>query len=480
MLHLFLAPVAVAVLAPARQPAAPDTARLVPVCRAFLALDGARLWPGFRPDTLPVAFVVPERGTMLCNWNGPLPDGFAALGESAPGVAWTDVASRSAASTNAELAGRSVAQLVAAAEASPADLVFLAAHEAFHVFQRAARRPGKRFGEGENAFLVTSYPVFDRDNEAGFALEARVLAGSLAASDDSAARALAWQFLALRDARQRALGARGAEFEQMAELNEGLAEYVGLRAVQVGPLDSGWRDGAARVSARILGRLDSVTTQSRTSFRLRFYATGPALGRLLDRLAGERWKAELMREDRTLQEELAVVTAYAEREAGLVAAARKRFDWPGLQQTTSVTIARLAGLRRAQRDSILAAPGIEIVIDGSAAAIGMCGIDPQNLLQAGNGVLLHRRWVRLCAGDALEAEFTTPVVQDQEAATVRAVLGADSTLHWTAGGAPLALPDGARLTELRDLRVEAPAATIRVARAALERRGRTVTVRLLR
>ncbi|HMA44743.1 MAG TPA: hypothetical protein VKO86_12030, partial [Gemmatimonadales bacterium] len=224
----------------------------------------------------------------------------------------------------------------------------------------------------------------------------------------------------------------------------------------------------------------SVTTQSRNSLRLRFYGTGPALGRLLDRLAGEQWKADLMREDRTLQEELAAVTGYDDRETRLIAAARARFDWPALTQSTAATIAGLESLRRAQRDSILAAPGIELVIDASAVGgMGMCGIDPQNLLQAGQGVLLHRRWVRPCVGKALDAEFTTPVVQDQQAGTVRAVIGDDSTLHWTAGGAPLAVPDGVRLAEVRDLLVEAPAATVRAPHASLERSGRTVTVRVL-
>lgn len=457
---------------------APDTARLAPVCRHFLALDGARIWPGFQPDSISVAFVVPGRGTMLCNWRGAPPDGFVSLG--APGIAWIDIAARSAANTNAELAGRDVAQLVADSEATPAQLLYLATHETFHVFERASRRPGKRFGGGENAFLVTSYPVFDRDNEAGFALEARVLAAALAAPSDSAARALAWEFLALRDRRQRVLGADGAEFERMAELNEGLAEYAGMRAVQVGRLEPAWRNGAARVVRQIASRLDSVTTQSRNSLRLRFYATGPALGRLLDRLTGERWKTDLVREDRTPQDELAAVTGYAAREERLIAAARDRFDWPALTRSTAATIIALERVRQAQRDSILAAPGIELAIDASAAGgMGFCGIDPQNLLQAGNGVLLHRRWVRPCAGKKLEAEFTTPVVQDQQAGTVRAVIGDEATVRWSASGAPLVVPDGARLADVHDLFIETPVATVRAARASVERNGRTVTVRLL-
>jgi len=90
-----------------------------------------------------------------------------------------------------------------------------------------------------------------------------------------------------------------------------------------------------------------------------------------------------------------------------------------------------------QRDSILTAPGLEVVIDASAVGgMAMCGIDPQNLLQVGHGVLLHRRWVRPCAG-------------------------------------------GARLADARDLRLEAALATVHAAHAAVERIGRRVTVRLL-
>ncbi len=133
-----------------------------------------------------------------------------------------------------------------------------------------------------------------------------------------------------------------------------------------------------------------------------------------------------------------------------------------------------------QRDSILTAPGLEVVIDASAVGgMAMCGIDPQNLLQVGHGVLLHRRWVRPCAGGALQAEFTTPVVQDQQANTVSAVIGDDTAARWSTGGQPLALPDGARLADARDLRLEAALATVHAAHAAVERIGRRVTVRLL-
>jgi hypothetical protein len=456
--------------------APPDSAALLAVYRAYAALDGGRIWPGFRPDTIPVSYVVPARGILLCGWRGDLPTGFTAIGA---GAAWASVVDRAAANTNADLAGRAVAQVVVSPTASPADLLFLSAHEAFHVFERSRRRPGRRFGGGENAFLVTRYPMFDADNEAGFALEARLLAAALEARTDSAARALDWEFLAARDARQRTLGSDLAEFETMAEMNEGLAEYSGYRALQDPTIPPAWRNDPSRAALR--QRLDSVTTQTSISLRLRFYVTGPALGRLLDRLTGGRWKPELEAADRTIQEELALASGYADREVTLRGAARRRLDWPALQRQASATIAAMRALRQAQADSVLAAPGLVLVIDAAAVGgLGTCGIDPQNLLQVGNGILLHRRWVRPCAGLALESEFTTPALQDDSAATVRAVIGDESAVQWTSGGDALGVPDGARLDDVRELRIRSGAATVHVLHASVSRQGRVVTVRVLR
>ena len=456
----------------------PDTALYAAVCRVYGALDGAKIWPGYRPDTIPVAYVVPGTGTVLCGWRGTLPEGFTPLGSN---LAWAAVVDRAAANTNTQLANRGVAQIATGENPTAAGLLFLSAHEAFHVFERSARRPGAghRFGSGENTFLMTRYPVFEQDNEAGFALEAKVLAAALAARRDSDARAGAWQFLALREERQRTLGGDLAEFEVMTEINEGPAEYAGLRAVEIAQLPAAWRDAAARTARDVRDRLDSVTTQSRNSLRLRFYATGPALAKLLDRLDGEEWKHDLMAHDRTLQEELAVVSGYADRGTRLRQQARARFVWPALTRQAAGAIAGLQATRRAQVDSALAAPGTLVVIEAAAiGGVGMCGMDPQNMLQAGPGLLLHRRWVRLCAGAALQSEFTTPVVQDDSANTIRAVLG--DSIQWTAAGQALAVPDGARLAGLTNLELHTAAADLKAAHASVARAGRVVTITLQR
>jgi len=169
---------------------------------------GDSIWPGFRPDTIPVLYVIPEKGILLLGWRGELPSGFRPV-EASPGATprgqagWEPSTDLGAASTATELADRPTAQVVVDSQ-SIASLVGLTTHEAFHVFQAAARKPGRRFGQGENSFLVTSYPVFDPQNEAGMALEGRILAAAVMAPTKTRQRALARQFLAVRESRQRA------------------------------------------------------------------------------------------------------------------------------------------------------------------------------------------------------------------------------------------------------------------------------------
>src|SRR2546426_319724 len=146
---------------------------------------GDSIWPRFRPDTIPVVYVVRGQGTLLLGWRGDLPERFLPITGLA-GAGWQSSADRGAASTGTELAGRPTAQVVVNDSQDVASLVGLTTHEAFHVFATAARQEGSRFGRGENSFLVTSYPVFDPQNEAGMALEGRILAAAaLASSKDS-------------------------------------------------------------------------------------------------------------------------------------------------------------------------------------------------------------------------------------------------------------------------------------------------------
>src|SRR5258705_4895068 len=186
---------------------------------------GDSIWPGFRPDTIPVAYVVRGQGTLLLGWRGGLPEGLLPIAGVA-GSGWVSSADRGAASTGTELAGRPTAQVVVIDSLGVASLVGLTTHEAFHVFEAAAKKEGRRFGRGENSFLVASYPVFDPQNEAGIALEGRILPAAEQAQAKVRKRTIARHFMAVRVTRQRALGDEPAGFKQLTELHEGLAEFT--------------------------------------------------------------------------------------------------------------------------------------------------------------------------------------------------------------------------------------------------------------
>ena len=435
------------------------------------------IWPRFRPDTMPVLYVVPGKGVLLLNWRGEAPQGFERVA-SVTGALWQEAAVRTAASTGTTLAGRSAAQVFVFPDANDALLFGTTVHEAFHAFERASEREGRRFGSGENAFLVSSYPVFDPRNEAAVALEGRLLARALAAHTPGDLRERAREFVAAREARHRALGSDYADFETMGELNEGLAEYALVRAFRLAADDAAfpWRDGAAEEVAHHRARLDSLTTNVTQSLRLRFYVTGPAMGLLLDRLSGSSWRARLERDDQTLQEALAEASGYRDAERALLARAARAADTAALSREARAGIERLRAVRRAQVDSVLAQPGVTLVLraDSLGGRFGLCGIDPQNLLQVDAGVLLHTRWVKPC-GPGLSAEFTTAAVQDRSAGTFTAVVGAEDSVHMTAGGNAVAWRDG-EAQMVTDLGIEAPGAAVKAARAVVRRAGRVLDV----
>jgi hypothetical protein len=427
---------------------------------------GDSIWPGFRPDTIPVVYVVRGQGALLLGWRGALPEGFLPITGLAGG-GWQSSADRGAASTSTELAGRSAAQVVVNDSQSVASLVGITTHEAFHVFEGAAKQEGRRFGRGENSFLVTSYPVFDPQNESGMALEGRILAAAEESDTKARKRALARQFLAVRESRQRALGADLADFEQLAELNEGLAEYTLVRVLALAARQRDFPDraGAARLQTSKLTGLHKLTEDVTRSIRLRYYATGPALGLLLDALEGPSWKSRLMNQNLTLQDALADATGYRSQELALRRQAESTFVIAKLRSAADSGVAGLRAFRRAQVDSVLAVPGVQLVVTVEGRYLGLCGIDPQNLLQVQPGVLLHTRWLRACAGDAFQATFNTPVVQDRDAQTLRAVVGADSTVTVTTGAQG-------------DLRIESPLVSLRAAKADVSREGRVLTVKI--
>jgi len=184
---------------------------------------------------------------------------------------------------------------------------------------------------------------------------------------------------------------------------------------------------------------------------------------LLDALEGPAWKRRLINQNLTVQDALADASGHRAAELALRRQAESTFVMRSLRTAADSGVAGLRARRRVQVDSLLAAPGVQLVVTMEGRSIGLCGIDPQNLLQVQPGVLLHTRWLQACAGDALQATFNTPVVQDRQAQTLRAVIGADSTVKVTAGGQG-------------DVQIESPLVSLRAAKAEVSREGRVLTV----
>jgi hypothetical protein len=480
--------ISTAILAPLAadaQPSADTVAKLDSVAQHLTRVgraSGETIWPGFRPDTIPVVFVLPTHGSVVLNWPGPVPSGY----ETIPGVRnslWRDQRALGAASMGVNLGGRSVAQVVVSS-LDPAYLLPTAVHEAFHVFEAASIKPGRRFGRQENAFYVSSYPVFDEANETMFAREGELLLKAVRATKLTEKRDLARQFVAVRRARHRHLDDAYSQFDRASELNEGLAQYALLRTLELMMTDQSmpadWRALARKQVASEDAKLADLTGNVSQSFRLRYYSTGPAQARLLDALSPRlAWKQELVDRNETLQDALGRLSGLDALETRLLGLATLETDSIRVAGVARTGVARLKALRAAQVDSALARPGILLELSASrlpAKDFGSCSFDPQNLFQVTGTMQLHARTWRPCAGSALVAEFNVPAVHDRTAGTIRAVIGTEDEVKITVGGALVTIADGQTLSGAKDVKVEAPRATVQSARADVVRSGRVLRI----
>jgi hypothetical protein len=401
---------------------APDTVaailRLSRVVDERGAEFGSRIWPGFRPDTIPVLWVIPNTAKLLTHWRYPLPGGFTPF----PGVsetAWTDTQTVSLPS------GRFIAFMGIDSADDAALLVGTAIHEAFHSLEKRESRESRRFGRGENSMLIADYPVFDVTNEAAFALEGHLLRAAYLAKDLATTRARVAEFLAVRERRHRVLDSAFAEFETMAELHEGLAQYTLLRGLaELGAaVGEPWQSGARGLVNEETALLDSLLVLSRRSVRRRFYATGSTMALLLDRLTGDRWKQRVLHEDLDLEELLRESLGTPTGDGS------RRDEWyqrevAGYRAAAEASVAALRAARREQADRILAHPGLRVTIASDSGRLQWCGFDPQNTLPVGDGRMLHMRFLNLCGPHGAAVSFEVPVIENRETGEFEAVIDA--------------------------------------------------------
>ena len=159
-------------------------------------------------------------------------------------------------------------------------------HEAFHVYQRL------RFGDTNRVSEIVDDPVIMSSAFGAFAeVERRILARALAEGSRTAVIARARQYLAVRRSRLATATPHVQDVERSLERWEGTAHLVGYQAALF------------TLTGRSQSAVDSVTRdlqQPLSSYpqglgpewrimRWRLYATGAAMGLLLDRL-GADWR----------------------------------------------------------------------------------------------------------------------------------------------------------------------------------------------
>ena len=173
-------------------------------------------------------------------------------------------------------------------------------HEVFHAYQ--ANLVPARFARATAVYASEGrYPYKDSDFASAWNSEGKTLAEALRAKDDTEVRSLAQKFLNIRDARreQATLSPDLVTYEVELEWLEGLAEYVQIKFYELAA-------SSAKESASIrfgpglpfylqgdFIRLEGSLGQQ--SGDLRFYLSGMAQARLLDRL-NPGWKAKAMQE----------------------------------------------------------------------------------------------------------------------------------------------------------------------------------------
>jgi len=180
-------------------------------------------------------------------------------------------------------------------------------HEMFHAYQ--ANLAPARFARAMAVYKFESrYPYKDNDFASAWNREGAALAEALRAKEDAEARSLAQKFLTIRHARrqQAAISPDLVAYEVELEWLEGLAEYVQIKFYELAASSSAesasvrYGPGLPPFLQMDFVRLEKYLGQQNGD--LRFYLSGMAQARLLDRLNRD-WRAKAM-QDKVYLEDL--------------------------------------------------------------------------------------------------------------------------------------------------------------------------------
>lgn len=399
------------------------------------------LWPRFDPRAYPVAIF---DGTETVLFRHPSPPSEFAPVAGRPGV-WRFVGRHPAVTSNssANVGGVATATVLRGGPGTPAaNRAAVAAHEIFHLFQRA-QHPG--WSANEATLFV--YPVDDARGLVLRRVETRALSRALGASSPGERACWATAAVSARRDRFALLSADDVAYERKSELNEGLARYVQAAALGEVP-DPAERDHPP----------DEVRDRS--------YATGAALAFLLDRMR-PGWKAVVDGADTVAIDPLL--------EGALPkGVARCELDADAMQRVTENAerdVRALATRRDSLRHAFASREGWRLVVEIAREPLFPQGFDPLNVTRLTRDEVLHARFVQLGNSAGSLEVFDRPSVTTAAGAHPL-LMGVRSVTVTGLSGDPVAAADSTGVS------LAGEGVKGRFTGATVERDGRTVRVTL--
>lgn len=187
-------------------------------------------------------------------------------------------------------------------------------HELFHAFQAEAN-PAKFAAALEAYSFEDRYPFKDEEFAAAWNSEGAALSQALRAPDPAGIKVAAIEFFRIRDRRRESADPAGelVLFERRLEWFEGLAKYAEIRADESAVARAEQESYALfRSGLHYLVRADFARLEGslgRQGGDLRFYLSGMAMARLLDRL-DPGWKGRAFEDGAELEDLLRSAIRY--------------------------------------------------------------------------------------------------------------------------------------------------------------------------
>jgi len=387
--------------------------------------SAGKIWPGWGLEKTPLLIYEAGRIAYLVNHPNPPPD-FNRLEGKFPllGSVFAKLGrdSRFNANTSVDLGGVPTACI--GYSTSPGDsegpslrFIALVFHEAFHALQAGSGKSGK----GSVEAILLRYPDLNAENLALAQMEQMILY-QLIRFDDIPDPDRLRGFLAVRGARLKALGAEFLHGERGIEYQEGIPTYVEVRVLEEArkvaagipgfgsndPYGLGFSLAPDLRVADYTSRLLRFSSDAAT-VRGRAYATGMALGLLLDRM-GVNWKTAALTGEKYLDEILLDNLPLAPNAAAaLLVQAKKDWGYNALLKVVQEKLGHVAQMRKAIAEAFLQQDGIQISVKLPEGPVELRSFDPLNVQAIDASTAIHRRMLSLASGGSTFYASGVPV-----------------------------------------------------------------------